>query len=263
MCKHSYIQYKLRINLKSHPKIQCTYICHVQWTARQVNRGASTSPVNTYFSWNAPEGKMWNIRQGIVLSAGFAMTHIHNIQCRSKIIHLIIACTRVHTCIDVNSELLHCVCANIVKFCLESHALKDCLLETIANSYACKTCQSYHSPVFLGLLIWRQLVSMATYLELLPDIFAFPWLDWVNCKCVYSIRDSFRFLLQWSPEHFDVDRSRVALPHQVNSKVAFELFIAVIDCFHSELEQWFIIILLKFIVRVHPVTLSFRHGLIF
>ena len=56
---------------KSHSKIQCTYICHVQWTARQVNRGASASPMNV------PEGNMVNIRQGIVLPAGLAMTRIH------------------------------------------------------------------------------------------------------------------------------------------------------------------------------------------
>ena len=30
-------------------------------------------------SMNAPEGNMWNIRQGIVLSAGVAMSRIHNI----------------------------------------------------------------------------------------------------------------------------------------------------------------------------------------
>ena len=50
-----------------------TYICHVQWTARKVNWGASATPVN------APEGNMWNIRQGIALPAGFAITRIHNL----------------------------------------------------------------------------------------------------------------------------------------------------------------------------------------
>ena len=41
-----------------------------------MNRRASASPMN------APEGNMWNIRQGIALSAGVAMTRILNIYIR-------------------------------------------------------------------------------------------------------------------------------------------------------------------------------------
>ena len=54
--------------------LQRTSLCSSQrQTAWRVNWGASASPMN------APEGNMWNIRQGIVLSAGFAMTRMHNI----------------------------------------------------------------------------------------------------------------------------------------------------------------------------------------
>ena len=111
------------------------------------------------------------------------------------------------------------------------------------------------------------------YLILLPGIlFAFSWLDWVNCKCGLF----YWFHSIWGKLSLPVAMvsrtvwcwpfcSRVAPPHQLNRKVCFwtGFLIAVVGYVHFKLERWSITILLKNIVKVHPFTLSFRHGLVF